>query len=381
METSGRIKRICVISPGYPTAQSPMFPFVDQLVCAFTLLGVDCTVISPQSLTKGILHKDYRRPTYWEKKVNGKTVRIYQPKIITFSNTRFGILPLYDVIFEKGVIRAFKRIKKYNFDVIYGHFWNCGLIAAKIGKEFKVPAFVACGESEIPIDDFKRNIEYKTYLNGVICVSSKTLAESVSLGLCKEQDAIVLPNAIDNELFFKMNRVEARRRLNIQEDLFIVSFVGAFSERKGSLRLSKAIEKLQGVGSIFVGLGPDEPTCDNIVFKGQVSHSKVPEYLAASDVFVLPTKNEGCCNAIIEAMACGLPIISSDCVFNYDVLDNSNSILVDPEDIEMIANAINKLKNDDELRNRLSYGALETAKKLTIRSRAEKVLEYLESRL
>ncbi len=66
----------------------------------------------------------------------------------------------------------------------------------------------------------------------------------------------------------------------------------------------------------------------------------IPNYICASDVFVLPTTAEGCCNAIIEAMGCGLPIVSSDRAFNYDILNEENSILVDPESVDEIDNAI-----------------------------------------
>jgi glycosyltransferase involved in cell wall biosynthesis len=96
---------------------------------------------------------------------------------------------------------------------------------------------------------------------------------------------------------------------------------------------------------------------------------------------VLPTLNEGCCNAIVEALACGLPIVSSDRPFNYDILNKTNSILVDPMNINEIADAIRMLKENSMLRARLSEGALNTAKDLTINRRATKIMDFIKQHI
>ena len=98
-------------------------------------------------------------------------------------------------------------------------------------------------------------------------------------------------------------------------------------------------------------------------------------------MFALPTINEGCSNAVIEAMACGLPVASSDMEFNWDVLNETNSILYNPMDIDQIADAIDRLYMDKDLRERLSQGAIQTATELTISARADKILNYIKSRL
>ena len=92
------------------------------------------------------------------------------------------------------------------------------------------------------------------------------------------------------------------------------------------------------------------PDIKNMFHCGTVPHEKVYMYLNASDVFVLPTLAEGLCNAILEALACGVPVISSDLPFNYDVLDDSCSILVNPKNKDEIYSAILRLKEDEELK-------------------------------
>jgi glycosyltransferase involved in cell wall biosynthesis len=117
------------------------------------------------------------------------------------------------------------------------------------------------------------------------------------------------------------------------------------------------------------------------LYKGPLRHEAIPNYLNASDVFVLPTLREGCCNAIVEAMSCGLPIISSNLSFNLDVLDNTNSILIDPNDIDAIAVAIKKLRDDKELRRQMSEASLKKAKELNIYQRAKDIISFISLKM
>lgn len=123
------------------------------------------------------------------------------------------------------------------------------------------------------------------------------------------------------------------------------------------------------------------PEVKNTLHCGTVPHEKVYMYLNASDVFVLPTLAEGLCNAILEALACGLPVISSDLPFNYDVLDDSCSILVDPMNKEEIRHAILRIKQDESLKKRLSDGALEKASRFSLKNRIAKILEFINDNI
>lgn len=79
-------------------------------------------------------------------------------------------------------------------------------------------------------------------------------------------------------------------------------------------------------------------------------------------------------------MACGLPVISSNLPFNDDILDESCSIRIDPNSIEELANAIELLRNDTELKDKLSEGALSKAKGFTIDQRAAAILRFIDEK-
>lgn len=359
---------------GYPTNDDPIVAFIKPIVHAIADQGYRCTVIAPQSLTNTVKqHKKIRKELWKDVTEKGNIITIVQPKTITGST---ATKKLNNLICFHACKNA---IKKNNIspDIVYAHFWNNGVLASRI---LDAPIVVAAGESRIWVRDRYSSKEIDAALKkikGVISVSTENITKSQNEGLLKEQpETIVLPNAVDPHEFFNFSKEKARKGLNIEQDSFVVSFVGAFIERKGINRLLQAISGHEDIKAILIGKGSDIKINSQILFSGSVSHEKIVDYLNASDVFVLPTNAEGCCNAIIEAMACGLPIISSNQKFNDDILDDKCSIRIDPMDIKAIEDSIIMLKEDKANREMLGKGALEKAKTLTIEERAERIVSF-----
>lgn len=382
------LHNICILASGYPSEYFVANAFVETLVNAIVDQGVQCTVIAPQSLTRVLLRKERRLPyRRFRRTPAGNEVEVISPKYFSASAKTVGVINTAVITLlsvKTSIERAFRKLhKKKKFDAIYGHFiFESGIVANYIGHKYGIPAFFAYGENTTyTIDRLgeEKTRELLKGVAGVVAVSTENKRILLKKKIVPEEKIGIFPNAIDTDCFYPRDRMQMRQELGFPQDAFIVAFVGRFLDVKGPDRVSAAIESLNddGIYSIFIGDGPLRPTCRNILHCGFLQHNEIPRYLSAADVFVLPTKAEGCCNAIIEAMACGLPVISSNLPFNADILQNDRAILLDPTDIGEIARALFRMKNDETMRTKKAAAALETAHGLSIWRRAESILDFL----
>ncbi len=377
-----KIKRICFLAGEYPTSEKPKSAvFYQTLVHQIAKLGIECRVIYPYPMN---LKNQSKRKDRIDIVDDTHSVKVYRPYTISFGaksilcwNTAY----LTAVSYTKSAKKALAQMN-WVPDVFYGHFISpAGIMAAKLSEEMGIPCFVAYGESQpwsINTIGVSRTQQVLANVSGFVAVSSKNKKELIDLHISSEDRVRVFPNGVDSSVFYKRDKSEARKKMGWDTDKFIVAFVGHFNERKGILRLDKAIYDLPDVYVAYAGSGALTPRSPNIIHMGDVAPEMMPWFLSAADIFVLPTLHEGCCNAIIEALACGLPVVSSDRDFNYDILSNENAILIDPENVHDIRNAILKLKNDKKLRDRLAYKSVMTAEKLDIRQRAKAILSWME---
>lgn len=212
-------------------------------------------------------------------------------------------------------------------------------------------------------------------LDRIITIARHMGAEIEAEGF-PARNMVFIPNSVDRERYKPdMSRDRLEKRL--------ICFVGRLAEEKGLLCLVKAMktvsDEIRGVMLEIVGDGPmrDELTNlsanlglqDVICFKG--SGEALPHY-RASDLFVLPSFSEGLSLALLEAMACGLPVIATNVEGNREVLDphgkasavpaagcqlGEYGIMVNPGDVEGLARAMILLLTDDELARHLKFRA------------------------
>ena len=379
------IKKLCVISSYYPSEMDPHYSFVGTLVSAVADMGAECCVISPVSN----LEKRHRGVTRVETTPGGAKIRVYCPPYLVFPSRNLLGFETYRLTAasKRSAVKKVFDSEIGDCDAIYSHFVESGAIAAWLSEKTGIPAFVAVGESSIRnkrLDYTVFKKELHRYVRGVVSVSSQLKED------CRREDVFspdtpieVFPNAIDTGLFRPLDRRACREKLGIPPEAFTVSFVGGFIPRKGFDRLQEAVARHPDWKCILIGSGEMPVTLPSgqVAFSGKLPHDQIPAYLCASDVFVLPTLAEGCCNAIIEALGCGLPVVSSDRPFNYDVLNSENAILIDPENVGDIDRALTELARDGQRRAALGEKSLLAAGRLSIQNRAEGILRFMESSL
>lgn len=373
--------KICVVCSGFPTKRSANSIFVVKLCEQWADMGHEVSIVTPQSLTNILMGKSGRTAAAFEyATLGGNTIRVYRPRIFTFSNIPL-LKGLKDRLRRRAIATAVKKIGPQ--DAYYCHFWNNGYDLYKAVGALARPLIVATGESTIHLRNADKG--FHQAVKGVVCVSTKNMEESIRLGLTRKEKCIVLPNAIDTNVFHKMDKQQCRQELGIDPRLFVVIYVGQLIKRKGYDRLAAAIDKLddQEIGVVFLGKAKEgkEPQCKGIIHRGFASQKDIAKYLNAADVFVLPTQAEGCCNAIVEAMACGLPIISSDLPFNHDILDSQNALFINPNNVAEIAEAIKTIKDNKALQVTLATNSLEKSQNLTLPDRARRIITFINSKM
>lgn len=179
----------------------------------------------------------------------------------------------------------------------------------------------------------------------------------------------VISGATDTDLFHPA----PERQLGTLSDPPVLLYHGRIDARKGVLDLLEAVRLLRAEGRrlrlLVSGTGPDlnplthrarQPDlADTVQVLGPTTYQDAPAVYRNGDIFVSPTWAEGFSNTILEAMATGLPVVSTDVVGVRDcVRDGHNGLLVPPRDPEALAKAVGRMLDDTPLRRRLAHTAL-----------------------
>jgi glycosyltransferase involved in cell wall biosynthesis len=171
----------------------------------------------------------------------------------------------------------------------------------------------------------------------VISVSDSLRQLAYSLGLAEARGQVV-GNGVDANRFTPMSKAEARQRFGLPDAAQVLITVGGLVERKGFHRviacLPALLEQHPELHYLIIGGAcpegdmtqalKDQVTqlglAERVHFLGPISPDDLKWPLSAADIFVLSTRNEGWANVILEAMACGVPVVASDVGGNAEVV-------------------------------------------------------------
>jgi glycosyltransferase involved in cell wall biosynthesis len=187
-----------------------------------------------------------------------------------------------------------------------------------------------------------------------------------------------VPHVIDYDHYMRGSRLSTEERVTLRAELGIkgtaFAYVGRLWEGKGLAYLFDAFGELQRrhvghVSLVLVGDGREEAMLrarardegfENVVFCGFRDDRALPRLYAACDVFVFPTLGDPFGMVVLEAMACGLPVISTTAAGEIAdrVADGINGFLVPPADSRALVERMTVLARDDDLRRRMSAEAV-----------------------
>lgn len=179
-------------------------------------------------------------------------------------------------------------------------------------------------------------------------------------------------NGVDLMRYNKMGeKGQLRKNLGLSDKQTII-YTGRLSVEKGIDCLISSFSKLRHeicCQLIIIANGPEKKNVNRLLDQHCLSElvtwieeaNDVPEYLNASDIFVLPSRFEGLSNSLLEAMACGLPVISTRVGGSIDLINNGiNGLLVDVDNEEQLARAISTVLKDPLLCTQMGRNARTT---------------------
>lgn len=271
---------------------------------------------------------------------------------------RFLVIPRYLKFLDAlSYYLAVKPVVKkmlqdgFTFDVIDTHWTYPDILAAYLlSRQYRKPFIVTVRGREALY--FGERGGRKLILgwclrraDAVVALSSELADLVVDIGVERHRVRVVL-NGVDTENFQPLDRAEARRKLNLPQDKKILLAVGRLTEAKGHQHIIQALPSLASVHNVELHIiGGINPESDysvklkelvaklglrNVFFHNGMPHDQLLYWYNAADLFCLASHGEGCPNVVLEAMACGTPVIVTNVGAVKDMVgDQRYGVIVD----------------------------------------------------
>lgn len=288
-------------------------------------------------------------------------VQVWFPRFLSVPGVLKG---LDGWLMALAVLPRLRRLKRDGrLDLIDAHFaYPDGYAATLLGRWLAVPVTITLRgtESRLARDPAlvgKVRVALQR-ASQVIAVSESLRQVALALGIAPEKVTVV-GNGVDLHKFRPMSRAEARAELGLGAQAPVLVTVGGLVERKGFHRVIEVLPALiaRFPGLVYLVVGGPSPEGDmgaalkrqvaeagleaNVRFLGPLPSEALRVPLSAADVFVLSTRNEGWANVFLEAMACGLPVVTTDVGGNAEVVCRSDLGTVLPfGDAERLSGAL-----------------------------------------
>jgi glycosyltransferase involved in cell wall biosynthesis len=321
--------------------------------------------------------------------------RVFYPRLPGNWFNRWSGLSLYLSI--KRIVRKLHSENK--FDIIYAtDLFPDGDAAARLSRYLDIPATCLA----IGIDANQTAFASRTLYNHFVRVINKldgTLAcgQSVADKMDKRtgHNALCVYGVVDFDKFFPVDdKSSVREVLGLSEDCLYLLYAGYLDKRKGLYELFDAFAEVKNkkkVKLILCGDGSERENLkqyaeqkgisDSVIMPGMIEPEDMNKWLKACDLFVLPSYSEGMPNVVMEAMACGVPVIATKVGGLPEAVGESEgAVLVEPKNVQSLGSALREVITNSDMRIRMGKAARELAvEKFGVRRSAKRILDYLQT--
>ena len=295
--------------------------------------------------------KRQRSPVHVPHVNTGYFTFIYPPGIGRFLHALCWWLCL---LYQQG-----RRLRAAHYDcILVSWAYPDGMAASWLARRLGIPYVLKVHGSDLNVqaEDALRRPQIRSALRraeAVVSVSRALADKAIALG-AQASRVHVLYNGINHTLFAPGLRSEARLRLSLPATTPLLLYVGNLKTSKGCLDLLEAFPTLLAVHPkarlIYVGSGPDRDAlrarivalgCEGQVeLAGATAHDALADWFRAADLLCLPSHNEGVPNVVLEAMACGTPVVATRVGGIPEVVPDHAGILVPPHDRSALSKAL-----------------------------------------
>jgi glycosyltransferase involved in cell wall biosynthesis len=283
---------------------------------------------------------------------------------IAVHHPRYPVIPrcgmlLAPFLLYWAMLPVLRRLQSTSqrFSAIDAHyFYPDGVAAVWLGAALGLPTVVTARGTDvnlIPRRPLPRTLIRKAIAGaaGLVAVSTALKQALITLGAADDK-ITVLRNGVDLSLFRPAERTAARAALGLVRPTLLS--VGHLIERKGHHRIIEAMTHLPDFDLLIVGEGPLHGQLTDLVLRlglnrrvrllGARPHRELPAIYSAADIMVLASSREGWANVLLEAMACGTPVVASNIWGNPEVVqDTAAGVLADANTPDGIAAAVRRL--------------------------------------
>lgn len=305
------------------------------------------------------------------------------------------IHPVFDLMVFFQLMFLIRRKK---FHIVHTHTSKAGIIGRWAAFFAGTPVIIHTPHGHVFTGYFG---EWKTRLfvflerasavvsDSIITLTDKCMEEHICFGIAKRAKFRTIHSGVPLDRFLRHNPQavkEIKRVHGIPEDALIVGSAGRLVPVKGYedfLQAAALVKKAEPRAFfVIMGEGPLRKDLSDLARKLNLSGSlllpgwrdELPDWLRAMDVFLLTSLNEGMGRVLVEAMACGLPIVATEVGGVPSVVDDGiNGFLVPPRAPEIMAQSVLKLLADPGLRNSLGENGKKKAGEFSLESMVDKI--------